>query len=451
MNMKRTWTAFLLSCAAVGIASAQVTTYNTRLSWLAATSRVTTIDFTTAARPPAGFYSIYPPPGLTLSDVNFSNTRAGGSIVVISQTYCCATYARGYDQLDSDTGVQVTLPAGTTAFGFDLFTVISGNALGTNQDPVDVTIAGQKYTAVTAVAPNNVFIGFVSASPISSFTIIPQQVHGATQVDVMNFSFNNAAPHISAGGVVGAGLSTPPLMALSPNAIVTVFGDAFAPAGTVRPVVSADLINGRLPTVVNGVCVYVNNVPAPLFFSSSTQINFQVPRIPTSGNVDVQVAISCGTPNEVRSSMETVAAAAANPEFFYFKQSADGKNPIAAFNATNGIYIGPAGLIPGSNFVAAAPGDILTLFFTGGGTTNPAFAPGELPGGVGIVTSLAGVGIGGTQLSTIDILYAGVAPGLAGLYQLNIRIPASVQQGNQAVVLTIGGSPSPAGYLLIAP
>jgi uncharacterized protein (TIGR03437 family) len=894
--MKRTWTLLFLSSLVIGTSSAQVTTYNTRSSWLAATSHVTTIDFTTAAPPPSGLYTEYPAGfPLALSGVNFSSTSAGAELIVISQTYCCPTYARGYDQLSSGAGIQVTLPAGTTAFGFDLFTVVPGNVNGTNQDLVDVVV-GQKYVVTTAVAPNTVFIGFVSASPIASLTIIPEQVHGPTQVDVMNFSFNtgigstptsttlqssanpsvygqaltlsatvspaaatgkvtfydgvsvlgsatilngraaftttllasavrslkayyngdpvyrtsasapfaqtvvalgqngflpavkypvpgfvssvavgdfngdgrvdlasvsldtnkvsiflgngngtfaapvdyatdrtfsgpivvlvgdfngdgradlavlhsataastvsvllgngdgtfqtaityptgkspaamvvgdfngdgiadiatanfdntvsillgngngtfgapassavvnpnsiatgdfngdgiadlvvvnfklatvsvllgngngtfqafsypsgtdstavavgdfngdgrldlavlngsnvgillgngngtfktevnypaggalqyiavgdfngdgrtdlvvtdsgknsvnvllgngngsfqppvsygvgtqavwvaigdfngdgradlavanfnnpgavsvllgvpgpSVGPHVSAGGVVGAGLSTPPVKALSPNAIASVFGDTFAPVGTVRPVVSADLVNGRLPTVVNNVCVYVNNVPAPIFFLSSNQINFQVPQVPTGGTVGVQVAIFCATPNEIRSPTETVAAAAATPEFFYFKQSADGKNPIAAVNAINGNYIGPAGLIPGANFVPAVPGDFLALFFTGGGATNPAFAAGELPGMAGQTTGSAGISIGATPLAASNIQYAGVAPGFAGLYQLNIQIPAATQPGNQPVILTIGGSASPAGYLFIGP
>jgi uncharacterized protein (TIGR03437 family) len=242
---------------------------------------------------------------------------------------------------------------------------------------------------------------------------------------------------------------TPLVKVLSPNTIATVFGDTFAPSGTFRPVVSTDLLNSRLPTVLNGVCVYVNNVASPLYFLAATQINFQVPQIPTNGTVGVQVAISCGTPSEVRSSIENVAAAATTAEFFYFKLNSDGKNPIAALIAATGVYIGPPNLIPGAAFVSASQGDIVTLFFTGGGSTTPAFAPGELPGGGANITSSTAVSVGGIQLSPVDILYSGVAPGFAGLYQLNIRIPLAVPSGNQPVVLTIGGGASPAGYLLI--
>ena len=261
----------------------------------------------------------------------------------------------------------------------------------------------------------------------------------------------SAGPHIAPGGVVGAGLSTPLVRSLSPNAIASVFGDSFAPAGTARMVGPSDLVNGRLPTVLNGVCVLVNNVAAPLFFLAANQINFQVPQFPPGGNAGVRVATSCGAASEIRSFSEPAGAAAATPEFFYFKLSADGKNPIAALNAVTGAYIGAPDLIPGGAFVPTAPGDILTLFFTGGGITNPAFVPGELPGGIGSVANSVGITIGGTSLGASDVLYIGVAPGFAGLYQLNIRVPAGTPPGNQPMILTIGNSPSPAGYLFVGP
>ncbi|HYL72709.1 MAG TPA: FG-GAP-like repeat-containing protein [Bryobacteraceae bacterium] len=282
---------------------------------------------------------------------------------------------------------------------------------------------------------------------------------GRSDLAASNFVGNNVSvllgkpsdgPHITPGGVVGAGLSAPPVRSLSANAIASVFGDTFAPDGTVKVVGPADLGNGRLPTNVSGVCVFVNNVAAPIFFLSPAQINFQVPQLPASGNVGVQVAIACNTPPyEIRTFSEPVAAVAATPEFFYFKQSPDGKNPIAAVNALNGSFIGPAGLIAGVNFVSAIPGDFVILFLTGGGTTTPAFAPGELPGGIGNVTASTVITLGGKQIAPSDFFYLGVTPGFAGLYQLNIRIPAGTPPGSQPVVLTVGGAASPAGYLFI--
>src|SRR5258708_34090536 len=111
-------------------ACADVKIYTSRAAWTAAVAAPTTIDFGKAAPVAAGTYRSYQtPPGLTLSGVNFSSTAAGGIVSVTSQTFCCTTYRRGFDQLVSNydgTGIAVTLPSGIAAFGFDLFSVVSG-------------------------------------------------------------------------------------------------------------------------------------------------------------------------------------------------------------------------------------------------------------------------------------------------------------------------------------
>jgi uncharacterized protein (TIGR03437 family) len=257
-------------------------------------------------------------------------------------------------------------------------------------------------------------------------------------------------PHITPGGVVGAGLSSPPVQNLAPNAIVSAFGDTFAPAGTVRAVGSGDLVNGRTPTTLAGACVFVNSVAAPIFLVTAGQINFQVPQLPAKGPVPVQVATGCGTPAEIRSLPEQVNIALTAPDFFYFATDQAGQKSIAAVNAITGAYIGPSGLIPGVTFVAAAPGDIILLFFTGGGDTSPSFAPGEPPAGIAGVTGTVGVQLGGVALSSQDILYVGTTPGFPGLYQANVRIPATALAGLSKVQLTIGAA-SQVGYLQIGP
>jgi uncharacterized protein (TIGR03437 family) len=178
---------------------------------------------------------------------------------------------------------------------------------------------------------------------------------------------------------VGAGLSLPAVRAISPNALMSVFGQNFAPPGTLKQIGAADLLNGNLPTNLIDVCVLVDNVAAPLFAITDTQVNFQAPVLPSAGTVSVQVATRCGTGNQVLSNAITISVQNTTPEFFYFKQSADGRNPIAAVNALSGTYIGAPGLLPGATFAPAKPGDVLTLFLTGLGATSPAFAPGILP------------------------------------------------------------------------
>jgi uncharacterized protein (TIGR03437 family) len=343
-----------------------------------------------------------------------------------------------------------------------------GGAAKAVQSGTTITIAGTGFGAeqcggclVTASDPQSSTLQISSWSDTSIQAVLPARFNGIARITVTTETGVDAinimaaplvsGPQVPPGSVVGAGLSTPVVTALSSNAIATVFGLDFAPAGTAKQVGTSDLENGQLPTAVNGVCVYVDGVAAPIFALYPNQINFQVPAVASSGTVNVRVASGCGTAGELRSASEAVPVAAATPEFFYFVFRSDGKNPIAAVNAVSGDFIGSANLIPGSTFVPALAGDVLTLYFTGGGATVPAFAPGELPNGQATVSGAYGISIGGVQLTQDDILYVGVSPQFAGLYQANIQVPEGVQPGNQPVILTIAGNASPAGYLLIGP
>jgi trimeric autotransporter adhesin len=247
------------------------------------------------------------------------------------------------------------------------------------------------------------------------------------------------SPTISTGGITSSGLSNPPVKVLSPNAIVTVFGTNFAPAGTAT---QAGLVNGQLPTNLDDVCVEFANVRAPIFAVYPNQVNVQVPAV-TPGNVPVQVITGCDTPQAVASPPVSVAEQATAPEFFYFTTSESGANPIAAINAVTGGYVGASGLISGATFTPAAPGEYLTLFATGFGATNPSFAPGVLPSGTPSVTAPVSITFGGVTLAPSDVLYVGLSQ-FAGLYQVDIKVPAGIADGNQPLVITVGGVASPA-------
>jgi uncharacterized protein (TIGR03437 family) len=251
------------------------------------------------------------------------------------------------------------------------------------------------------------------------------------------------APVISAAGIVSGGLSGPPLTTVAPNAIATIFGDKFAPPGTARQVGQQDLVNGKIPTNLAGACAVFGTQLAPILGVYPGQLNVQVPQLPP-GETTVQVITNCGTPQSQTSNAEMVTIKATAPEFFYFVHSATGQNPIAAINATTKGYVGAPGLAAGSTFTPAQRGDLLTLFATGFGATNPPFGPGELPGGAAQVTAQSSITFGGVKLTAAEILYVGVTQN-AGLYQVNLKVPEQVPDGNQPLVITIGGVASPPG------
>jgi uncharacterized protein (TIGR03437 family) len=244
----------------------------------------------------------------------------------------------------------------------------------------------------------------------------------------------NLSPAIGAGGVVGAGLNTPLVRQLSPNGIFSIFGTQFAPEGTLR---GPRVAEGRLTTNLGGACVEVAGARAPMFFVSPGQINAQAPSLSTSGSVPVTVILNCGTSSEIRSNAESVPMQAAAPEFFLFPSGAGG-SPIAATNAVTGAPVG-------GPFPPAKPGDFVALYATGLGATSPAFEAGVLPGGIAQTTQAVIVTLGGRNVET---QYAGVAPGFAGLYQINIQIPADMADGSHAVVARAGNTSTPPGAIL---
>ena len=98
--------------------------------------------------------------------------------------------------------------------------------------------------------------------------------------------------------------------------------------------------------------------------------------------------------------------------------------------------------------VAARAGEVVVLFATGEGQTFPAGEDGTLTGAQTARPVLpVRVTIGGREGL---VLYAGGAPGLvAGVFQVNVRVPADVAAGNAvAVVLQVGENSSANGVTL---
>jgi uncharacterized protein (TIGR03437 family) len=259
---------------------------------------------------------------------------------------------------------------------------------------------------------------------------------------VFNLTATVAGVTINYRGVVGAGSSVPAVRVLAPNSLISIYGLNFLPAGVSgRGITADDLVAGRLPTRLLGVCVTVGGIRAPLTAVYPGQVNAQVPAI-TGTSADVQVLARCGTAEEAVSNADTLPVAPSAPEFFYFAASADGHSAVAAVEYATGDYIGPTTV--GSAFRPAKPGEILTVYFTGLGPTSPTAAPGEIPT-VGAPASLPyRLQLGGQAVAAENILYVGVAPTLV-IYQLNFRVPDSTPTGSQTLVLTVGDASSPPG------
>jgi uncharacterized protein (TIGR03437 family) len=88
----------------------------------------------------------------------------------------------------------------------------------------------------------------------------------------------------------------------------------------------------------------------------------------------------------------------------------------------------------------AVVGSIISLYATGEGTLNPAMIEGTIASADKLARPIlpVSVQIGG---QTAEVLYAGVAPGLlAGVLQVNVRIPASASPGASVPVTLASGA-----------
>ncbi len=214
---------------------------------------------------------------------------------------------------------------------------------------------------------------------------------------------------------------------LTVESIVAAFGTNLA---TVTEV-AASL---PLPTTLAGTTVKVKDStgierPAPLFFVAPSQVNYQVPPNTALGNATVTVTISDGTVSTGTARISSVApglfAANANGQgvaaAVALRVKADGSQsfePVTRFDQAQNRFVAvPIDLGPESDQV------FLILFGTGIRFYS--------------TLSTVTVKVGGTDM---PVQFAGAAPGLVGLDQVNARLLRSlIGRGEVDVALMVDG------------
>ncbi len=238
------------------------------------------------------------------------------------------------------------------------------------------------------------------------------------------------APSYSAAGIVNASdFSAGPF---APNSVLTVFGSnlAFASAGLTQE----NIVSASLPFQLGNISVYVDNISAPLLYVSPGQVNFLIPPNEIAGSVPVRVVRQGLTGPTV---MITLVNAA--PALF---PSADNYALAQDFNAQSAVA------------TAAAPahaGDLIVLYATGLGGTQPLPLTGEIPRYAGSIQpsdlSAFQVLLNGKAVDPKTVPYAGLTPGFAGLYQVNFYLPGDCGTDPQ-IQLAVGSQISAPGIKL---
>jgi uncharacterized protein (TIGR03437 family) len=236
-------------------------------------------------------------------------------------------------------------------------------------------------------------------------------------------------PAISANGVVNGASFLPGIV---PNSWATIQGTNLA---AITDTWDKSIINGKLPSLLDGVTVSIGGKPAYLYYINPSQINLVVPDV-GSGPTQVTVTNAAGT-----SAAFSAVSSAYGPAFFTWPgNQAVASRQDFSLAVKNGTF-------PGTTTVAAKPGEVIILWGTGFGPTTPAAPAGvQIPADAIYATStLPAVKINNVP---VTVYGAALAPGFAGLYQIAIQSPGSLGEGDWPILATIGDVTSPTGVLL---
>jgi uncharacterized protein (TIGR03437 family) len=272
------------------------------------------------------------------------------------------------------------------------------------------------YGATVSSGPDGEAIYLPSGGLVAGLNV--SQVH-----DVFFFR-STAGPALTVEGVVNAASFEP---RLAPGSIAAVFAQNLAAgegAATALP----------LPTRIAGLEMHIDGEPAPLYFAGPGQANLLIP-------LDAKAAVDLAANDRGSSSAPVrVTLAPAAPALFTLEQT--GKGQAAALIAGSGQI---AGAFPGTTGRPVRRGEVVEIYMTGLGQVDNAPPPGAASRVSPLARTIAepAVRIGGVEA---EVLFAGLAPGLAGVYQVNAVVPAGAPGGGAVeVVVEMLGERSQSG------
>jgi uncharacterized protein (TIGR03437 family) len=262
---------------------------------------------------------------------------------------------------------------------------------------------------------------------------------------------------------------------VAPGAWVTITGSNLA--NTSRSWRADEIVNGQLPTQLDGVSVTIDGNPAFVSAIDPSQITVQAPDDASLGPVSVVV-----TNNGIASSSFTIPLQAESPGLYQWSApylvaiqancgevssagpftgvatSTAPATPAGAVNllgmsfaptdpTANCNLVSPAGLFDGVTTVPAQPGEVVVFWGTGFGPTTPVAPAGQLvpAGQVDSVVNTPSVLIGGVPAQVVSAV---LTPGNAGLYQITVQVPNGLSDGDQPVTCQVNGIQTPTGVVI---
>lgn len=297
-------------------------------------------------------------------------------------------------------------------------------------------------TTSGGASPGNLVLGAALASPLSGGGATINVAPGVLSRECFDCNPSRGI----ASGVVTAGYRVPWIY---PAGIVPVGSEVTTiEAGEWVSIYGANLAgstavwNGTFATSLNGTEVTINGKAAYPSFVSPAQINVQAPDDTATGQVPIVVTTDRG------SFISTITLAEVAPSFSLLDSQhvagiilrLDGSG---AYGGGTYDIIGPTGNSLGYPTVAAKAGDIVELFGTGFGPTDPAVPAGQAFSGSAPTTQPVGLFINNISVTPS---FAGLSS--TGLDQINFIVPAGLGTGDVPLVATVGGGQTPSTVVI---
>jgi uncharacterized protein (TIGR03437 family) len=248
----------------------------------------------------------------------------------------------------------------------------------------------------------------------------------ALQAPDMNSSLSTTGVFLNPQGILNAGSYAPFTAGLAPGELLVLYGDNLASGTQVASAIP-------FPTTLGNVQVTVNGVPAPIYYVTPTQLSAIVPYGVVGSIAKVQVFNNNVASNAVTEWISNTA-------------------PGVLTQSQNGLGYGDAIHLDGTLVNAQRPaqiGETVSVYLTGLGAVNPTIADGAAgptdPNALAKAVATITAYIGGVQAT---VGYAGLAPQWAGLYQINLTVPAGLTAGDNS--LDIAGPDAYSSVCLIA-
>jgi uncharacterized protein (TIGR03437 family) len=204
--------------------------------------------------------------------------------------------------------------------------------------------------------------------------------------------------------------------------VITLYGSGLAPAGTVAS------SSAPFPNSLAGVSVTVNGTAAPVYSVTPTQINAVVP-YSLDPNATSLATIQVSNNNTLSNSVPTYLGFT-SPGIFTVPVGGLGNGAILHADYTLVSTASPAKV-----------GETVQIYLTGLGAVSPAVNAGAAAPSTTLSKTLyqTAAYIDGLQAT---VAFSGLAPGLGGLYQMNVTIPTGVTPGSSVYLEIDGADPS---------